>query len=49
VLWPSETVHVTAGLGGPDPIDPTRDTVLARVEKTDGTVVLVAEGSVTRD
>jgi acyl dehydratase len=49
VLGPSETVHVTAGLGGPDPIDPTRDTVLARVEKTDGTVVLVAEGSVTRD
>jgi hypothetical protein len=48
VLWPAESILVTAGLGGPDPDDPSRDTVLARVEKTDGTVVLVAEGSVAR-
>jgi acyl dehydratase len=48
VLWPSEAIHVTAGLGGPSPDDPSRDTVLARVEKADGTVVLVAEGSVER-
>ena len=48
VLWPSESIRVTAGLGGPVPEDPTRDVVLARVEKADGTVVLVAEGSVSR-
>lgn len=48
VLWPAETIRVTAGLGGPAPDDPSRETVLARVEKTDGTVVLVAEGSVAR-
>ena len=48
VLWPAETIRVTAGIGGPAPDDPSRDTVLARVEKADGTVVLVAEGSVAR-
>ncbi|MGD9891609.1 MAG: hypothetical protein AB7R89_20625 [Dehalococcoidia bacterium] len=48
VLWPAETIRVTAGIGGPDADDPSRDTVLARVEKVDGTVVLVAEGSVVR-
>lgn len=48
VLWPAESIHVTAGLGEPLPDDPSRDTVLARVEKADGTVVLVAEGSVAR-
>jgi hypothetical protein len=49
VLWPAETIRVTAGLGGPAPDDPSRDTVLARVEKADGTVILVAEGSVVRE
>jgi hypothetical protein len=49
VLWPTETIRVTAGLGGPATDDPMRDTVLARVEKSDGTVVIVAEGSVARD
>jgi acyl dehydratase len=49
VLWPAETIRVTAGLGGPAPADPSRETVLARVEKADGTVVLVAEGSVARE
>ena len=48
VLWPAEAIRVTAGLGEPVPADPARDTVLARVEKADGTVVLVAEGSVAR-
>jgi hypothetical protein len=48
VLWPTETIRVTAGLGEPLKDDPSRDTVLARVEKADGTVVLVAEGSVSR-
>jgi hypothetical protein len=48
VLWPAETIRVTAGLGGPAPDDPLRETVLARVEKADGTVVLVAEGTVAR-
>jgi hypothetical protein len=48
VLWPAEAIRVVAGLGGPAPDDPSRDTVLARVEKADGTVVLVAEGSVAR-
>ncbi len=49
VLWPAEAIRVTAGLGAPAPDDPSRDTVLARVEKTDGTVVLVTEGSVARE
>lgn len=48
VLWPSEAIRVSAGLGEPSPDDPSRDTVLARVEKADGTVVLVAEGTVAR-
>jgi hypothetical protein len=49
VLWPSEAIRVTAGLGGPTPNDRSRETVLARVEKADGTVVLVAEGSFSRN
>jgi len=48
VLWPDEPVQITAGLGGPATDDSTRETVLARVEKADGTVVIVAEGSVPR-
>lgn len=48
VLWPAETIRVTTGLGEQAANDPSRDTVLARVEKADGTVVLVAEGSVAR-
>ncbi len=48
VLWPGEVCRVTLGLGGVDPNDPTRDTVVARAEKPDGTVVIVAEGSIAR-
>lgn len=48
VLWPAETIRVTVGLGGPLADDPSRDSVVARVEKADGVVVLVAEGSVAR-
>jgi hypothetical protein len=48
VLWPSEAIRVSAGLGETVAGDPSRDTILARVEKADGTVVLVAEGSVAR-
>jgi hypothetical protein len=48
VRWPAEPIRVTAGIGRPDADDPSRDTVRARVEKRDGTVVLVAEGSVAR-
>lgn len=49
VLWPEETIRVVAGLGGPSAGDTSRDVVLARVTKSDGTVVLVAEGSVARE
>jgi hypothetical protein len=49
VLWPSETIRVTLGLGGAAEDDPSRETVVGRVEKADGTVVLVAEGSVSRE
>lgn len=49
VLWPAEAIRVTVGLGGPAADDPSRETVLARVEKADGTVVIVAEGSVARE
>jgi hypothetical protein len=48
VLWPNEPIRVTVGLGDPPAGDPTRDTVLGRIEKADGTVVIVAEGSVPR-
>lgn len=48
VLWPAEAIRVTAGLGGPLIDDPSRDTVVARVERADGTTILVAEGSVPR-
>lgn len=48
VLWPGETIRVSAGLGGPLEDDPARDAVYARVAKTDGTVVIVADGSVAR-
>ena len=47
VLWPNEPVRVVAGLGASSE-DPARESVLARVEKADGTVVLVAEGSVPK-
>lgn len=48
VLWPDERIRVSVGLGEPVHDDPSRDTVVARVEKADGVVVLVAEGSVAR-
>jgi acyl dehydratase len=47
VLWPEEAIRATVGLGEPGD-DPSRETVLGRVEKADGTVVIVAEGSVAR-
>ena len=49
VLWPAETIAVIAGIGGPLVSDTSRQVVLGRVTKSDGTVVLVAEGSVSRD
>lgn len=48
VLWPDERIRVTVGLGEPLVDDPARESVVARVEKSDGVVVLVAEGSVAR-
>lgn len=48
VLWPDEQIRISVGLGEPLADDPSRDTVVARVEKADGVVVLVAEGSVAR-
>ena len=48
VLWPAETIPVAAGLGGRAPDAPLRETVLPRVEKADGTVVPIAQGSVVR-
>jgi acyl dehydratase len=47
VLWPEECIRVTVGFGEPGE-DASRETVLGRVEKADGTVVVVAEGSVAR-
>ncbi|MCA9825112.1 MAG: hypothetical protein KC479_06765, partial [Dehalococcoidia bacterium] len=46
VLWPGEMIRVTAGVTRG--VDPERESLAARVEKSDGTVVLVAEGSVAR-
>jgi hypothetical protein len=45
VLWPGEHIRVTAGISDSD-AGPDREPVVARVEKADGTVVLVAEGTV---
>jgi hypothetical protein len=45
VLWPGETIRTRAVLPGPLEDDPSRQRVFAWVEKTDGTIVLVAEGS----
>ncbi len=46
VLWPGEQIRVSAGIAaGGDP-GPGRESIVARVEKADGTVVIVAEGSV---
>lgn len=46
VLWPGEPIRVTARATGPLTGDPARMGVYAWVEKADGTVVLVADGSV---
>lgn len=48
VLWPGEPIRVTAALSAEESAEPGREGVLARVEKADGTVVLVAEGSVAK-
>lgn len=45
VTWPGETVHASAVVTGPLPDDASRQGVVARVEKADGTVVIAAEGS----
>jgi hypothetical protein len=45
VLWPEETIRVRGVLPGPLEDDPSRQGVFAWVEKADGTIVLVAEGS----
>jgi acyl dehydratase len=45
VTWPGETVRAAAVVSGPLPDDPSRQGVIARVEKADGTVVIAAEGS----
>ena len=46
VLWPDESIRMSASWAGPD--EGGRERVVARVEKADGTVVLVAEGSFER-
>ncbi len=48
VTWPGETVRASAVVTGPLPGDPSRQAVIARVEKADGTVVIAAEGSFAR-
>jgi acyl dehydratase len=48
VLWPDEPIRVQAVLTGPSGEAADREGVFGWVEKTDGTVVLVAEGSVMR-
>ena len=48
VLWPGEPIRAVVGLGETLDGDPARETVLGRVEKEDGTVVIVAEGTVAR-
>jgi acyl dehydratase len=47
VLWPEEPIHVRA-VAAPSAETPEREDVFAWVEKGDGTVVLVAAGSVAR-
>lgn len=48
VLWPEEPIRAQAIVTGPCADAPDRDGVFAWVEKADGTIVLVAEGSVAR-
>lgn len=48
VLWPEESIVVRAVSRGASAADPTREDVAAWVEKADGTMVIVAEGSVAR-
>jgi acyl dehydratase len=48
VLWPNEPIRVRAIATGPLADEPEREGVFAWVEKTDGTVIIVAEGSVAR-
>ena len=46
VLWPNEPIVVRARNLGPPKDDPSREDVFAWIEKANGTVVIVAEGSV---
>ncbi len=48
VLWPEEPIRVRAVATGPCVDAPEREGVFAWVEKTDGTMILVAEGSMAR-
>ncbi|HZQ36797.1 MAG TPA: hypothetical protein VFD32_12750 [Dehalococcoidia bacterium] len=48
VLWPEEPIRVRATTTGPRADTPEREGIFAWVEKTDGTIVLVAEGSLQR-
>ncbi|HLZ72039.1 MAG TPA: hypothetical protein VKV26_19210 [Dehalococcoidia bacterium] len=48
VLWPNEPIRVRAVATGPLADAPEREGVFAWVEKTDGTMVIVAEGSLPR-
>lgn len=48
VLWPDEPIRVRAVATGPSASAPEREGVFAWVEKRDGTIVLVAEGSLAR-
>lgn len=48
VLWPDEPIRVQAVGTGPCADAPERDGVFAWVEKADGTMIIVAEGSVLR-
>jgi hypothetical protein len=48
VLWPDEPIRVQAVVTGPSVDAADREGVFGWVEKQDGTIVLVAEGSVAR-
>jgi acyl dehydratase len=48
VLWPDEPIRAQAVLAGPSAEAPDREGVFGWIEKTDGTIIVVAEGSVAR-
>ena len=45
IVWPNETVSVKGVLQGPNEDDPERTNISCWVEKPDGVIVVVAEGS----